>query len=257
MRLGPLIFGTRADIMARHAEAGHVRSEPAPFLRTTQIETRTAPASTALLSESQRRRLASLATRVSMPTRTIVFREDSPLEFIFLASEGVLKAFREMPSGKRRVAAFLFPGDLFGLSDDGRYVNTVQSVTAATIYRIPTEALTEMLLRDPELQFHFLTKVTHALRQGQRHAIVLARRDAAGRMAMFLHMLEKDLGGARSGGIPLPMSRTDVAEYLGLSLESVSRATSALSRRGIVTFEGGHLAHVIDRSRFEKLVAAL
>src|SRR6476659_6792034 len=117
-----------------------------------------------------------------------------------------------MPSGKRRVAAFLFPGDLFGLAEDGRYVNTVQSVTPATVYRIPNDALTDMLRRDPELQFHFLTKVTHAVRQGQRHAIVLARRDAAGRLAMFLHMLEKDLPGRHSGVIPLPMSRTDVAE---------------------------------------------
>jgi CRP-like cAMP-binding protein len=243
--------------MARHADAGHFHPEPAPFLRTTQFEKRTNSPSTALLSESQRRQLASVATRVSLPTRTIVFREDTPLEWIFLASEGVLKAFREMPSGKRRVAAFLFPGDLFGLAEDGRYVNTVQSVTPATVYRIPNDALTEMLRRDPDLQFHFLTKVTHALRQGQRHAIVLARRDAAGRLAMFLHMLEMDLVGGRSGEIPLPMSRTDVAEYLGLSLESVSRATSALSRRGIVTFHGGHLAQVIDRARFEKLVAAL
>jgi CRP-like cAMP-binding protein len=243
--------------MARNAHAGHVHTEPAPFLRTTQFDKRTNPSSTGLLSESQRRQLASLATRVSLPTRTIVFREDTAVEWIFLASEGVLKAFREMPSGKRRVAAFLFPGDLFGLAEDGRYVNTVQSVTPATIYRIPNEALTEILRRDPELQFHFLTKVTHALRQGQRHGIVLARRDAAGRMAMFLHMLEKDLGGGRGGVIPLPMSRTDIAEYLGLSLESVSRATSALSRRGIVTFQGGHSAHVIDRARFEKLVAAL
>jgi CRP-like cAMP-binding protein len=242
--------------MARHV-VEHVGIEPSPFLRTTQFEKRPPQSSITLLNESQRRQLASVATRVSMPTRTIVFREDTALESIFLASEGVLKAFREMPSGKRRVAAFLFPGDLFGLAEDGRYVNTVQSVTPATVYRIPNEALIEMLRRDPELQFHFLTKVTHAVRQGQRHGIVLARRDAAGRMAMFLHMLEKDLPGGRSGTIPLPMSRTDVAEYLGLSLESVSRATSALSRRGIVTFQGGHSAHVIDRARFEKLVAAL
>lgn len=255
MRFGLLVYGTRVDIMARDA-AGHDRIEPAPFLRTTRFEKRTKPSSNGLLSESQRRQLASVATRVSLPTRTIVFREDSALEWIFLASEGVLKAFRELPSGKRRIAAFLFPGDLFGLAEDGRYINTVQAVTPATVYRIPNAALTEMLRRDPELQFHFLTKVTHELRQGQRHAIVLARRDAAGRLAMFLHMLEQDLAGARPGGIPLPMTRTDVAEYLGLSLESVSRATSALSRRGIVTFQGGS-AHVIDRARFEKLVATL
>ena len=53
------------------------------------------------------------------------------------------------------------------------------------------------------------------------------------------------------------MSRTDLGEYLGLSLESVSRATAALARSGLVTFQGGHAAKVLDRERFEKLVNAL
>ena len=70
-------------------------------------------------------------------------------------------------------------------------------------------------------------------------------------------MLERTLAGTRAGWIQLPMSRTDLGEYLGLSLESVSRATAALTRSGIVTFQGGHAAKVIDRERFEKLVNAL
>ena len=244
--------------MAREANARPFRDGSAPFLRASQFEKRAQGSPIALLSESQQRQIASLATQMSLPARTIVYREDTDLEWIFLSSTGVLKAFRELPSGKRRIAAFLFPGDIFGLAEDGHYVNTVQTITPATLYRIPNAALSEMLRRDPDLQFQFLCKVTHELRQGQRHSIVLARKDAAGRLAMFLHMLEKDgLDAAQTGWIPLPMSRTDVAEYLGLSLESVSRATSALERRGIVTFQGGHAAKVIDRARFEKLVTSL
>jgi len=244
--------------MAGHAELDERHGEQVPWIRGIQFQKTENGNTTALLNEAQQRQLAALATRVTLPARAIVYREDQALEWIFISSEGVLKAFRELPSGKRRITAFLFPGDLFGLAENGHYVNTLQTVTPVTLYRIPNEGLAEMLRRDPELQFQFLCKITHELRQGQRHSIVLARHDAAGRLAMFLSMLEKDrLAGARSGWIQLPMSRTDLAEYLGLSLESVSRATAALVRRGIVTFHGAHAAKVTDRARFEKLVGAL
>lgn len=244
--------------MSIQEDAEQIRTDLGPSIRTAQWDKSSNGTVKLLLSESQQQQLARLATRMTLPARTIVYREDATLDWIFISSEGVLKAFRELPSGKRRVTAFLFPGDVFGLAENGHYVNTVQTVTNATLYRIPNEALTEMLRRDPDLQFQFLCKVTHELRQGQRHSIVLARRDAAGRLAMFLSMLERNVrAGTRAGWIQLPMSRTDLGEYLGLSLESVSRATAALTRSGIVTFHGGHAAKVIDRERFEKLVSAL
>jgi CRP-like cAMP-binding protein len=244
--------------MARPAHAAHTHIDSGPLLRGVDFEKDTDGSAQALLTDGQRRQLTDLATLISLPARTLVYREDSDLAWIFIAKQGVLKAFRELPSGKRRVAAFLFPGDVFGLAENGRYVNTVQTITNTVLYQIPNDALTDLLRRDPDLQYHFLAKMTHVIRQGQRHAIVLARRDAAGRFAMFLSMLEQNqLTGTPGGWIQLPMSRTDLAEYLGLSLESVSRATSALTRRGIVDFEGGHAAKVVDRVRFEKLVNTL
>jgi len=242
----------------RQEEAEAVRADLGPSTRAAQWDRTTNGSVKLLLSETQQQQLAARSTRLSLPARTIVYREDAALDWIYISSEGVLKAFRELPSGKRRIAAFLFPGDVFGLAENGRYLNTVQAVTHVTLYRIPNEALTEMLRSDPDLQFQFLCKVTHELRQGQRHSIVLARKDAAGRLAMFLSMLENNVvAGTRSGWIQLPMSRTDLGEYLGLSLESVSRATAALARSGLVTFQGGHAAKVLDRERFEKLVNAL
>ena len=244
--------------MARPAHAIHTPVDSGPALRGVNFERDADGSAQTLLTDEQRQQLLALATLISLPARSIVYHEESDLVWIFIARQGVLKAFRELPSGKRRVAAFLFPGDVFGLSENGRYVNTVQTITSTVLYRIPNAALTDLLLRDPDLQYQFLAKITHEIRQGQRHAIVLARRDAAGRFAMFLSMLEKNQLTATPGGwIQLPMSRTDLAEYLGLSLESVSRATSALTRRGIVDFEGGHAAKVVDRARFEKLVNTL
>jgi CRP/FNR family transcriptional regulator len=98
--------------------------------------------------------------------------------------------------------------------------------------------------------------VTHALRQAQRQKIVVTRRDAIGRVAMFLSMLERRPGGAGlAAPIGMPMSRSDVASYLGLSLEAVSRATAGLTRDRLITFLDRHTARVVDRGRFDQLVA--
>jgi CRP/FNR family transcriptional regulator len=108
------------------------------------------------------------------------------------------------------------------------------------------------------LQFQFLVKVTHELRESQRRAIVVNRRDAAGRLAMFLMMMRahQQATGRHDRDVPLPMSRTDIANFLGLSREAMSRAAKSLQRRGIVRFPNRHLAQIIDAGRLASLAAA-
>jgi CRP-like cAMP-binding protein len=224
----------------------------APFLRTDSA----APAE--LLTPRQRRELAAIATRVRLPRRKLLYREGAPATWIFDCVEGVVKAFRELPSGKRRIAAFLFPGDIFGLAENGRYVSSTRTVTAVTLYRIRIDELSTVLRRNSELQFQIITKLTHALRESHRRAIVLGRRDAAGRFAMFLAMLEQHPPfTSGSSIISLPMSRSDIADYLGLSLEAVSRATRHLTREGIISFHDRHTVRIRDRAALDRLVAAI
>jgi CRP/FNR family transcriptional regulator len=187
-----------------------------------------------------------------------LYREESVAHWIFIVSHGVMKAYRDLPSGKQRIMAFLFPHDLFGLAESGHYVNTLQSVTAVTLYRIEVATLTAMLHRDSELEFQFLTKVTHELRESLRRGLVIGRRDAVGRVAMFLRMLEQRMHShPNTMHIDIPMSRSDMANYLGLSLEAVSRACRTLERTGVVAFDGLHAARVVNRARLDKLAAAL
>jgi len=211
-----------------------------------------------LLSERQQSKLASLATRLRLPARMTVYREESIAEWIFIVADGVLKSFRDLPSGKRRVMAFLFSDDIFGLAQDGHYVNTVQSITPVTLYRLPIEILLGTLRHDPELQFQFICKITHELRETMQQKIIVSRRDAMGRLAMFLRSLERR-ADRRNGTshIDIPMSRSDIASYLGLSLEAVSRATRRLEREGLVQFSGLHEARVLNRVRFDKLATEL
>jgi CRP-like cAMP-binding protein len=211
-----------------------------------------------VLTARQRQQLLEIATRIRIPARTFVYREQTAANWIFINTEGVLKTFKDLRSGRRWVTAFLFPKDVFGLAKDGLYIRTAQAITAATLYRIESHALIALLRRDAELQFQFLSKVTHELREAQRQTIVVGRRDAVGRLAMFIQQLECESCERHNvRDVELPMSRSDIASYLGLSLESVSRATAKLQRRGIVSFPNRHLARILDRPQFDRLAKAL
>jgi CRP-like cAMP-binding protein len=188
-----------------------------------------------------------------------VYREGSPAHWVFAVTDGAVKCYRDLRSGKRIVGAFLFARDLFGLAEKGRYLSTAQTITGVTLYRLPVGELSVLLKRDGDMQFKFLMKVTHELRESQRRAILLNRRDAAGRLAMFLARMDESDGGASPGShvVPLPMTRCDMAGFLGLSPESVSRAAAALERRGLVKFEGRHTARILDPARLARFAAAV
>jgi CRP/FNR family transcriptional regulator len=209
-----------------------------------------------LLTDRQRQRLAEAAEMLKLPARAIIYRDGDAADSIFINGGGVVISFKDMPSGKRRVAGFRYYADLFGLADHGKYVNTTRAVTPVTIYKIPIETLTTMLRQDADLEFQFVCKLVHELRQSQRKAIIVARRDAPGRIAMFIDMLRSTPvnEGGQSDFVEMPMTRSDIGDFLNLAHESVSRATKRLSDQGIIEFKKG-TAHILDRARFDKLVA--
>ena len=229
-------------------------ASPAPVLEAVPFLPPIRP-DAPLLTDSQRARLATIATRVHVSARTVIYRAEAPATSVYIIGEGVVKAFKDLPSGKRWLCAFLYPADVFGLAENGLYVRTAQAITKAMLYQFNVDALIDTLKSDGDLQFKFLCKLTHEIREAQRQAIVVGRRDAAGRLTMFIRQLERQHSGSQD--IALPMSRSDIASYLGLSLESVSRATAALERRGIVKFIGRHFVRITDRAQFEKIESTL
>jgi CRP/FNR family transcriptional regulator, anaerobic regulatory protein len=227
-----------------------------PFERLTA-----AGVATQLLTERHRQNLEGLATSLNVPRRTIFYHEDTPAEWVFMIAKGVVKSYRDLPSGKRHITAFLFPGDVFGLAENGRFVNTIQAITRVMVYRIPLDALKDLLLRDADLQFRFLCKVTHQLREAQRHTISVTRHTAAGKFALFLKMLERDeqwrSEPSRPRSLLVPMTRADIADYLGLSPEAVSRTTSRMVRRGIIAFPDRHHVRILNPAELDRLASAI
>jgi CRP-like cAMP-binding protein len=210
-----------------------------------------------LLSSRQRSQIARIATSVQYSAGKVIYREGSNAQSVFIIASGIVKLFRDLPSGRRPVMAFLFADDMFGLAQSGHYVNSAQTITPVTLYSMRVATLTDALRHDADLAVQFLCKAAHELTGALRHTVIVTRRDALGRVTMFLRMLEQDSRLSQDSKIEVSVSRLDVANYLGLSLEAVSRALSQLERDGIIAFEGRRRVRVVDRTRFEKIAAAL
>jgi CRP/FNR family transcriptional regulator len=211
-----------------------------------------------LLTDRQREHLATIGTPMRVTPRTTLYHEGDQADCVFIVQDGCLKSFRELASGKRHVTSFLFAGDVFGLAQNGKYCNTLRAITRAALYRFQAETLKALFRRDPEIEFQFLCKLTHELRESQRQSIIVARRDASGRVAMFFDLIAHE---GRPETLPpstirLPMSRTDMASFVGLSHEAVSRACRDLKERGLVAFPTRDTVRIVDRDGFEELVHA-
>jgi CRP/FNR family transcriptional regulator len=207
------------------------------------------------ISAREREHLATIATVMRVPAGTILCHAGHEAKAVFSITSGTLASFRERPDGTRKIFAFLFSEDLFGLARRGRYVNNVKAITPAVVFRMPIDALTGLLTRDATLQFRFLCKTTQVVRDAQRQALMTTIRDPVERVALFLSMLEEAQGDKRNERDPIqiPMTRQDVADYLNLPPGTVKAAADTLEGRGMIR-RSDHAITITDREAFNALV---
>jgi len=209
------------------------------------------------MSAREREHLATISTVMRVPAGSTLCHAGHDAKAVFSITSGTLASFRERPDGTRKIFAFLFAEDLFGLARRGRYVNSVKAITPAVVFRMPMDALSGLLTRDATLQFRFLCKTTQVIRDAQRQALMTTIRDPVERVALFLSMLEEAQGDKRSERDPIhiPMKRQDVADYLNLPSGTIKAAVDALESRGIVRRDitAGSIA-ITNRAAFAALV---
>ena len=207
------------------------------------------------LTARDREHLATIATMMRVAAGTVFYERGSHAGWIYNIVSGTICSFRPLPDGSERVAAFLFAEDLFGLARKGVYVNSTRAVTPVCAFKFPIDALSGLLMGNAPLQFRFLCKVTHTLREAQHRALVLTRRDPVERVAAFLAMMEQAQGERRPGdtSIALPMNRRDIANFLNLTTGSLDAALEALETSAIIARAEDGSVKVRDRPRFSEL----
>lgn len=207
-----------------------------------------------LLGEDERARLAKIASIVRFGKGDRIYQEGDPAEAVFNIVSGVVTAYRTLMDGEH-VAAFLHPGDVFGLSEEGRYANGTRAATAVVAYKMPWPAVHRIMETDADLDINVIVKLCEELRETQRHGLLLAQKRAVTRLAMFLDLQEslQISRGEPASEIHLPMDRSSIAAYLGMTLAALGRSFRALSSKKIISTRGLRHVKVLDREGLNRL----
>jgi CRP/FNR family transcriptional regulator len=167
-----------------------------------------------------------------------VFWEGDQASHIFDVREGVLRVCKLLPDGRRAIVGFIYPGDVLGVSFQSRYLFTAEAVTAVKIRRLPRAQFFDAVNGSPPLRPQLFALLCDEMSAAQDQMLLLGRKRAEERVVSFLLAVQRKTAIGKT--IELPMSRLDVADYLGLTIETVSRMMTGLTRQGLIAATGRH-----------------
>ena len=183
---------------------------------------------------------------------TEIFGEKESAEYVYRVKNGAIRSYKLLSDGRRQIGAFHLDGDIFGMSSGEFHRFTAEAVVDTTVWLTKRDSLEEIAKVDSVLARDLLCMTTRSLQHAEDHMLLLGRKDALERVAAFL--VEMDARLTDAGAMTLPMSRHDIADYLGLTLETVSRSLSRLRRAGALSFVGSSQREIVILDR-EQLVS--
>lgn len=188
------------------------------------------------LSADEQKRLVSIMTPIEVPAHKAIFEEASPASHVFNVTAGAVKIYKLLPDGRRQVTGFLFPGDFLGLTHNDSYAYSAEALTPTELCRFPRRKLEALLQEMPKLERRLLGIASHELAAAQDQMMLLGRKSARERVVSLLLMLSNSAvkRGRPPDPVALPMNRGDIADYLGLTMETVSRVLSQLKTKGLI-----------------------
>jgi len=213
----------------------------APTCRNCDVERGVAVC--ASLGHDEVRKLATVRAHAQLPANFTLFREGDTAAHVYSVSSGALKLYKMMPDGRRQITGFLFAGDMFGLAQDGAYVTTAETMIPSRVCRFAHGKLDRMLHEIPKLERRIFTMAVKDLIAAQDQMLLLGRKTAREKVATFLLGVARrqEKSGPSTSLVALPMSRADIADYLGLTIETVSRTFTQLKREGVIGLpDSGH-----------------
>ena len=196
----------------------------------------------------------SHAPGLRVAAHATLLHEGDPARRIMEVVEGTVMLTKLLPDGRRQVVELLGPGDVFGLACAEVYACSAETLTASTVIAHDRSALE----RDGQLAARLLRCFESQLCAMHAHALVLGRMSALERVAFFLLRLmpEGRTGAPLVSSVHIAMTRQEIADFLGLTLETVSRAFSELKRRGLVALLRADEVRIEDRGSMRRLAGA-
>lgn len=186
--------------------------------------------------------------------KTVLFEQGQKADFVFSVSEGTIRLFRLLPDGRRQIIGFAIKGDFLGTALADKHEYTAESVDHIRVCRIPRPVFVQMLDEKPHLLRKLHEIAGREIHDSQDQIVLLGRKNAEERVSAFLLSFRERLArvATRSVTIPLPMSRQDIADYLGLTIETVSRTISKLARDKLIVVVPDGI-RILDANRLVEL----
>ena len=178
---------------------------------------------------------------------TEIYGEKEPAEYVYQVKIGAVRSYKLLSDGRRQIGAFHLVGDIFGLENGSEHRFTADAIVNTTVRLIKRRSLERAAESDAMVSRNLLSMTTSNLQHAEDHMLLLGRKTSLERVAAFLIEMDRRLTAA--GIMPLPMSRRDIADYLGLTLETVSRALSRLHELDIIGFIGSNQRLIVLLNR--------
>jgi CRP/FNR family transcriptional regulator len=193
-------------------------------------------ASYASLTSDDHAHLASIASTRDVERGQMLFSEGDPAKFLYTVVGGTFQIYKLLPDGRRQITGFLFPGDFLGLADDDVYAYSAEAITNAALYRYRMEQ-------------RLLTIASHELSEAQEQLLLLGRKTATEKIASFLLAFAERAAQRGEGRdvLFIPMTHYAIADYLGISAETVSRTISRFRQNGLISSPRSNQIEILDR----------
>jgi CRP/FNR family nitrogen fixation transcriptional regulator len=205
--------------------------------------------------------LGSFSQRIgiirSYARKSEIVGEDDPANRVYEVVSGTVCTCKMLREGRRQISGFYFPGDVFGLENAKKHNVAAQAITKAVVRVIKKQALTALASSNREVADQLLALTARELTRKQDHLLTLLSTTAEERIICFLIDMVLRASPREDHFIALPMSRLDIADYLGLTIETVSRTLWDLERRGAIEISGYHsiaLRNLSTDGKGERLV---
>jgi CRP/FNR family transcriptional regulator len=184
-----------------------------------------------------------------------VFPEGDYSESVYEVVRGMVRLYRLLPDGRRQITGFASAGNLIGLAPEGLCLYAAEAITEVALRRYKRTGIERMIDQDPGFARRLLAVTSHELQAAQDQIVLLGRKSAAEKVASFLLLMADRHGRKSDTQVTLPMSRGDIADYLGLTIETVSRTMTKLKIDGLVAMRTAAHVEIRNRGKLEELAA--
>lgn len=192
------------------------------------------------MSEDDLKALHKIGSRIHFARGETIFSEGDSAEYAYKIASGTVRLCKHMSDGRRQIAQFIFPGEFFSFMDLKEHSFTAEAVNDVVLLCYPQKQIERLGEERSTLRKRFADVLTRRVRDIQNHLVMLGRQTAKERVAAFLVHVIEHMGIDKNGLMELPMSRQDMADYLGLTIETVCRVLSAMKRERLIDIPNLH-----------------